>query len=63
LDAASEMSAELARLAGGAVQQHMTGSVVMRRSYYVKDHLGSVRAVINSSGQVVEARDYSRSGS
>src|SRR5690625_4862743 len=27
-------------------------------SYYVKDHLGSVRAVVNSSGTVLETRDY-----
>ena len=26
--------------------------------YYMKDHLGSVRAVINSSGDVVSAQDY-----
>jgi hypothetical protein len=48
-DAASEMSAELARLVGQVVQQHTTGgsNVVMRRRYYVKDHLGSVRAVMH----------------
>ncbi len=26
--------------------------------YYLKDHLGSTRAVVNSSGTVVEAHDY-----
>ena len=27
-------------------------------SYYLKDHLGSVRAVVNASGAVLETRDY-----
>src|SRR5690625_7524228 len=27
-------------------------------SYYIKDHLGSVRAVVNSSGTVLETRDF-----
>jgi len=27
-------------------------------SYYIKDNLGSVRAVVNSSGTVLETRDY-----
>src|SRR5690625_2002122 len=27
-------------------------------SYYIKDHLGSVRVVVNSSGTVLETRDY-----
>ncbi len=27
-------------------------------SYYLKDHLGSVRAVVNASGTVLETRDY-----
>jgi len=26
--------------------------------YYLKDHLGSTRAVVNASGTVVEAHDY-----
>jgi RHS repeat-associated protein len=28
------------------------------RRYYIADHLGSIRAVINQSGTVVEARDH-----
>ena len=28
------------------------------RRYYVRDHLGSVRAVVDGSGYVVEAKDY-----
>ncbi|RMG23209.1 MAG: hypothetical protein D6732_24955 [Methanobacteriota archaeon] len=43
-------------LANGVVGRYEPGSG--NKFYYLKDHLGSTRAVINASGSVVEAHDY-----
>ncbi len=29
-----------------------------RRNYYIKDHLGSIRVVVDQDGQIVSAQDY-----
>jgi len=29
-----------------------------RRNYYIKDHLGSIRMVVDQVGQIVSAQDY-----
>ncbi len=41
-----------------AAQQYPVGGTYLERSYYVKDHLGSVRATVSQYGSVREARDY-----
>ncbi len=43
-------------LANGVVGRYEPGSG--SKFYYLKDHLGSTRAVVNASGTVVEAHDY-----
>ena len=52
----SSSSAAEATLAGAAVP--VMPLVQEERRYYVADHLGSVRAVFDQSGTVVEATDY-----
>jgi len=61
-------SAALAVVTGGSLKHWKVtlpgGEVIGRvkadgsRRYYVKDHLGSIRAVLDGSGSVKEARDY-----
>jgi RHS repeat-associated protein len=36
----------------------VTYTLTMKKYYYIKDHLGSIRSVINESGIVVESNDY-----
>ena len=36
----------------------VTYTLTMKKYYYIKDHLGSIRSVINDSGTVVESYDY-----
>jgi RHS repeat-associated protein len=36
----------------------VTYTLTMKKYYYIKDHLGSIRSVINESGTVVESNDY-----
>lgn len=40
---------------GEVIGRHLAGG---GRRYYLKDHLGSVRAVVDGSGAAVETRDY-----
>lgn len=48
--------------AGAVVSWNLSGGIGRfegtSRRYYVRDHLGSVRAVVDAGGAVVEARDY-----
>src|SRR5690606_11525956 len=43
-------------LVGGAPVGRITNTGAVR--FYVKDHLGSTRTVVNSAGTVVETRDF-----